>query len=184
MRTQYTFCLAFLLFFSVSTAFAQRITLELFPANSSTPAYAAPIPITSAQYSFANGITGGASGTDNFRTVFTPLVVTKQVDGSTTALQQASFGGSLYQYARLNFYRADGSLGYRVLVGTVFVSNYSASGAEGCTSGCPAVSETITLVYGQVVTYNPADGQIATWDALNNRKNVLSSNIPESAIRQ
>lgn len=184
MKTSITFFCALLLLACFTSSFAQGITLELFKGSGNATAYAPPIPITSAQYSFTNGTSTSSGGVQTGRVVFTPLVITKQVDASTASLQRSSFTATNYQYARLNFYRADGSLGYRVVVGTVFVSNYSASGAEGCTSGCPAVSESITLVYGQVATYNPADGgQITTWDAIRNVENV-NQTIPQSAIAQ
>ena len=186
MKTMYTFCLALLLFFSTTTAFSQRIILELVKGSGPAPAYADPIPLTSAQYSFTNTVGSGSTASGADRTGFVPLVITKQVDGSTAALQRDLFLGAPYQYVRLNFYRADGSLGYRVVLGTAIVSNYSASAAEGCTSGCPALSESITIVYGQVATYDPAvpnQRGIFTWNAIRNREDV-SDAIPQSAITQ
>ncbi|MFD2573136.1 type VI secretion system tube protein Hcp [Spirosoma soli] len=190
MKTSITLFVALLLLASFTSSFAQGITLELFKGNgpSQVPEYTTPIPVTSAQYSFSNTLNIGSQsgGAGAGKANFSPMVITKQVDASTASFQKTLFVGGYYQYVRLNFYRGDGSLAYRVVLGLVAVSNYSASGAEGCTNGCPALSESITLEYGQVATYNPeapVNLRTTTWNRVTNTTDV-SSTIPQSAITQ
>ncbi len=178
-----------LLFFGqVSTAFAQTIYLQLVKGSGQAAEYTPEIPLTSAQYSFSNVVTIGssASGSGGGKATFAPLVVTKQVDGSSGPLQRSLVTGGHYQYARLNFYRTNASggkeLAYRVVVGTLMVAHVAASAAEGCTT-CPALAETVTLEYGQVATYNPTTKGVVTWNRLSNTENVAAA-IPTSAITQ
>ena len=174
--------LAFL--FSFSASFAQKITMELIKNSSSAlPTYTAPIPVTSAQYSFSQtlNITSQSTGSGSNKAIFLPMVITKQLDGSTASLQTALFTGTPYQYVRLSFYRADGTLAYRVVLGVVYVGYYSASGAEGCTSGCPALSETINLEYGAVASYDPAANTIVRWNRISNASSL--NDIPDSVIK-
>ncbi|MBO0949820.1 type VI secretion system tube protein Hcp [Fibrella forsythiae] len=188
MKTFLSLFVGVALCFATSFSFAQGITLELFRGSgpSQVPDYTTPIPLTSAQYSFTNTINIGSqsTGTGAGRAGFPPMVITKQIDPSTAAFQKSLFSGGYYRYARLNFYRADGSLAYRVVLGLVVVSNYAASGVPGCPSGCPSLSESISLEYGQVATYNPAapaNLRLVTWNRVTNTSNV-DSTIPASAI--
>lgn len=185
MKTFLKFILGIALCLTISTTFAQNITLDLVKFNSNQSITA--IPVTSAQYSFSIvlNISSQSTGAGAGKAAFNPITITKQVDGSTADLQQALFTGTSYQYLRLNFYRADGGLAYRVVCGLAAVANYSASGAAGgCSSGCPALSETISFQYGQLATYDPTNGgKITTWNGQTNTINV-SQTIPQSAITQ
>ena len=188
MKTFFSFFVGIALCLATSTLFAQGITLELVRGSGSpqVPDYTTPIPVTSAQYSFtaSTNFSSQTGGTGASKANFLPMVITKQLDASTAAFQKSIFFGGPYQYARLNFYRADGTLAYRVVLGTVAVTNYSASGVPGCPSGCPSLSESISLEYGQVATYNPAAPaalRTVTWNRVTNTTNV-DSTIPASAI--
>lgn len=185
MKNVYRLLSTLTLLITLSTAYAQKITMELikYSNNSSLPTYTAPIPVTSAQYSFSQtlNLSSQSSGTGAGKATFLPMVITKQVDGSTASLQTSLFTGAPYQYVRLSFYRADGTLAYRVVLGLVAVSNYSASGATGCTSGCPTLSETVNFEYGAVATYDPTANTIVRWSRITNTSN--SNDIPDSVIK-
>ncbi|GAB3689392.1 hypothetical protein GCM10027592_05710 [Spirosoma flavus] len=167
---------------SFSSSFAQGLYMELaVGTGTATPYAGGEILLTSISYGFSNSVTigGQTGGTGAAKAVFAPILITKQIDPSTAPIQQALFTGRNYQRVRLNFYRpltgGGRELAYQVVLGTVLVSNYQAGAAEGCTSGCPAVNETITLEYGQVVTREFVNGQptrVTTWNRINNTENV------------
>ncbi|MBD2753908.1 type VI secretion system tube protein Hcp [Spirosoma validum] len=179
MKTVFTFFLGIAFYLTSSTTFAQGITLELVENSASIPNYTTPIPVTSAQYSFTSSFSTSSNGpTAPSRPDLPPLTITKQFDPSTAALQKAMLLGQSFQYVRLSFFRADGTLAYRIVLGDVYLTNYSASGAASCPSGCPGLSESVSLLYRQYVSYNPAAPasstglSTVTWDRVTNTANV------------
>jgi type VI secretion system Hcp family effector len=184
MKLLFTNLIALVLL-SVTTAFSQGIYMEITGGSSpgSSSPYTGEIQLSSVQYGFSNTATIGSSpsGGTASRPSFVPITITKLLDPSSAYLQRTLILGETYQRVRINFYRAGTSggrvLAYQVVLGTVFVTNYSASAAEGCTSGCPALAESISLDYGQIVTREFVNGtptRTVSWDRVRNTETVNS----------
>lgn len=167
----------------VSTTLAQGIYVEF--TTSSGPG---TVPVTGeflvsgVQYGMSTSITVGASaGSGAGKAAAAPLILTKQVDLSSVSLQRQLVRGQPYSRIRVNFYRAGPNgareLVYRITLGTAFVSNYTAGATEVCSTGCPGISETITIEYGQFVTsdFTQQPAGVAAWNFVTNSGTVDNS---------
>lgn len=185
MKKTVTIIAGLVLLSSFSTAFAQNITLELLKSSGgSSYEYSAPIPVSSVQYSFnfPTNTTSQSTGAGAGKVELNPVSITKQLDAATAVLLKALFPGVAYEYVRLNFYKADGKLAYRIVLGTAAIGSYSAGGADGCTNGCPALFESITFGYSIIVTYDPIGNKIVGWNKIKNTAENGDGAIPMAVI--
>lgn len=186
MKTIHAFLAGLALFFTVSTAFAQGIFLEIplqlntsgVPGGTTTE-----VKLTSIDYGIENRTTVGSTpgGAGAARTVFNELLITKQVDVSSIFLQKTLSAGIHFPVIKLNFYRAGASgareLVYQILVKTAFITKYSASGTEGCSGGCPGLSESIAIAYGAlVVTDYSRPVPAYSWSVVSNTEDTSADN--------
>lgn len=127
--------------------------------------------LTSVQYAFSRNISSASGGGVTVgRPDFGQVSLTKLVDGSSTSLLTAILTNPNYSRVRINSYSTDGQLVYRITLGNALLSSYSAGASEVCASGCPGISESISLYYAQytIADYTQNPVRVVGYDTVKN----------------
>jgi type VI protein secretion system component Hcp len=153
MKKIFTLVVTIAVFCCIKTTFAQGIYLEIPSSLSGLPtSTSATVEITLTSVQFGIGVAVPSSGTYTpGAPSFSEITVTKTVDISSIALQRSIATAKVPIDVKVNFYQI-GSGGVRVLayqyvLQGCYFSGYSASTAQGCSSGCAGITESVSIHY-------------------------------------